>query len=55
MENEERQCGTCFRWQESVPGNVPEQHPCQLDGKQRCKNEMKDCLGWKEIKNIPSK
>jgi len=44
-----RQCGTCARLgaRQRKYGN---ETYCTLDGKNRFKNDMRGCLGWKELR-----
>ncbi|HHW01691.1 MAG TPA: hypothetical protein GXX35_02545 [Thermoanaerobacterales bacterium] len=50
QETREKCCGTC-KFLESRPGkyNLPKTY-CGLNGKVRFRNEMKECIGWKERK-----
>lgn len=46
---EDKRCGTCRFWREREGKYGPETY-CRLNGKKRYKDDMEDCMGWKERK-----
>ena len=45
----DRRCGTCARLNVRKGKYGPETY-CMLDGRVRFKNDMRGCLGWKELR-----
>lgn len=52
QEQKERNCGTCrFLKLRKDKYDLPENY-CRLNGESRYKNDMTDCMGWREQKEI---
>lgn len=47
---EDKRCGTCRFWREKKDKYGLSETYCRLNGHKREKEDMEDCLGWKEKK-----